>query len=485
MITAVLLAALSQQLPEGLPHPSHPMRTDVVREMSSGFEIGWDDQFPLWVVLSPDRMTTDGDPVADRREFALSEGQRMGLSNAEAAAWYDAEATAQVDLRFRISSKGGEILAGSERVAVGRMVDVSDWTAQSVVLDLDVEIASAAAIADPVIGYRFNGSSLAVRLQPVPGVGWIAECALVDTTALNGGRIETANVDIGEISRLTSKLTETEFSVLLIPGQTSKAQFPGPDGAPVEIELEALGAVPSVAMAFGQGSWIDAGVLIADPRAWDRFFDRVVDGTSSFGDSSGAMVVTGAGHEERAALFAEEMVAAAAPVNLQIRWILEQDGSVLASDSARVGTPLGRPVRFASGELTRVLEDWDVEVALGSRIPDPVFRDIFSGTRCVATARQHGAGYEVDLDLVFNALSLQDPHAIHLAAAAPARSPSEGEMPAAPAQRVQVDGISIATTAFRGSYRLDADGKLTLERSAEKLLGLGARIRVEIQVVGN
>ena len=472
MIPFLLCAIpLLQELPAGLPHPTLPAASALAED-----GLSYDDPGMLWVTLSPPWLLRELATPALRAEAARPAARRMGMDEARVSDWLQDREAEQVDLRYRLSSAGEVLLEGRERVLPGMPAAMGDWFAHAVVLDVDVEIASSAAIADPVAGFQWGGYSL-----PVAGLGWVAECALTQSQLMPAVELPTGYADIRGLARLSAQIGEVGFATLLLPGAPALLKLPGATGAELELQLQADAAPPRGVMPFGQGSWIEGGAAAGDESGWERLRGRWSEAEALVADPYGFVLVEGLGHEERAAAVLEELQAAVAPLDLRLTWTVEREGKTVATGRVELPTLAGRELRFASGTLTRVLADWQVEVALDSRIADPVLVDILSGVRGALTVERLRAGMVVDLDLEFTALELGEQPGLLLGAARPAREGPEAVGRGMPEQRVKIDAVQVGHSSFRGRHALDGDGRVVLERSASAVYGPGAVLQVVVE----
>jgi len=475
-----MLPLLTQQLPDGIPQPTLPSLFELDPWAA---EEGWiSGERPLWLALAPPWLDRPLATAEQRQELAAAAAARSGMDEARLVDFLEARSMEQVNLHYRLTGDGALLLEGRDRLLPGTPTAFADVWARAVTLDMDVEIASSAAIADPVTGLQWGGRSLTVRLLPVPGRGWVAECALTDAVPEPPRELATGYADIRGLERLEATVGEAGFATLLLPGVPTLVRFPGAGGRMLELELRADAPVPPGVLAFGRGSWLEAGAAAADEHGWERLVRRWLGEEVASGTRQGFLLVEGDGHEARAAALLDGLQQATRPVALRMTWTIERAGAPVDGGVVELSAVAGRALRFASGRVTRVLSDWDVEVALDSRIADPVLRDLLSGVRGSVRPLPVRAGMLLDVDLEFSSLEMGEPRNLLLSAA---RAPSEnadGSMTAgSPEQRVLVDSFDRRVAGFRGRYSVDAEGRVVLERAVPAGWGEGAVLRVVLE----
>ncbi len=473
-----------QDLPAGSPHPTHVISDYQMREVAE--EGSWNQGPPVWQALSP-RWTSDEamlllDPE-DEAVLQVYVGSRNHWSERDLARWSEYARTAPVPLRFALkdAETGELILAGSHQVQPGQPAAIRDLLTRSVVMGLDVEIACDSAIADPIDGSQFAGSSIAVELLPVPGMGYQAELAVVDSGIGPNETIDTGYSAIQGFDRLRQVVAESGWRSLLVPGHATSFLLPGEGHRSLVLELECGGPVPPASLAAGDAVAVClAPTLAEDPELWERLQNSLELVGDTWAASSGYLAFSGGAVEDQLEEVRGAIAEHCRPVRLSLRasvqnaegstQLLEIGGEVLQSS----------PVRFASGDLSMALTDWDVEVAQASRIADPTFETFFDGILGSVTTLPGGA---VDLDLELTKVQPGEPITLTLSRETSPGDHGDGMTSGKPADVVAIERPEIARLGVDGRFQLDADGKLVIERMAPGFLGSRGVLRLEIAVV--
>lgn len=480
MLPTLLIAFLPvpQALPEGLPHPDHVVYAHVQDE---------DGELPeapagrLWQALRP-RWADPNAAVllaaADHHELATFVTSRNRWQPRGMETWLELTRPAPVPLRFQLrDAASGEVLAeGRRELEPGRPGAFRELRRRLVILDFDVEIAQAAAIADPVMGDQYAGSSVALELLPVPGQGYQAEIAFVESGFGPREAIDTGYEAIQGADRLHGTLAEAGLTTLLQPGRSARILLPGA-GRPLELILELGGAMPPASFGAGEGILCCAApTLAAVPELWAGLLAELEQRDDTWFTGSGYLAFAGEAAIDQVEAVGRACAEQARRAQLSLRVAVVgggQAGELLRLESEVL---LDQPLRFARGGLARALTDWDVEVAQNSRIADPRFRTFFDGIQGELVPAGDGA---VDLDLRLTRVAHGDPAFVTISRALPG---FEGTGGALPADLVAIERPEEAALAVTGSFRCDARGALRLERRALSYLGAGALLVVEIQV---
>ncbi|MBC8328873.1 MAG: hypothetical protein H8E31_09020 [Planctomycetes bacterium] len=476
--------SLPQDLPAGSPHPTHVVNSRSLQEAAAdGF---WSTERPVWQALAPRWAFDEAVRLLDRddAEVLLAfVASRNHWSERDLARWAKYAEAPPVALRFSLKDAhtGELLLAGSHQVQPGVPTAIRDLVLRSVVMGLDVEIACDSAIADPVAGSQFAGASIAVELLPVPGLGYQAEVAVVDSGFGAEDAIQTGYSAIQGFDRLRQDLAETGWRSLLVPGHATSFRLPGVGRRALVLELECGGPVPPESLSAGDTVAVCmAPSLAEDPETWNRLQTSLELIGDTWAASSGYLAFSGGAVEDQIAEVRDALAQGCRPIRLAMRVTVENaDGAVELLDLGGHFL-LGAPFRFASGELALALTDWDVEVAQASRIADPRFETLFDGVRGSIEAQPNGG---VRLDLELTRVSHGQPMTLTLSRESPSGDHGDGRTGGQPADVVAVERPEVARLGVDGDFRLDAGGKLVIERQAPGFLGSRGRLRVEIEVV--
>ncbi len=486
MILAILSLCLApasplqeglQELPPGIPQPTLFQRGDS----------------RPWVSLRPFRDWTEGDDLprsaeddlpADRVEVGLRElgaflAVRNDWNDRSVRAWKRASRPRSVPFRFELRAPDGEqvLLSAREVIPLLQPVAFRDLRKRSVIRDFDVEIAQRSSIADPIQDTQYAGLSLAVELIPLPGVGYRAEFAVVDTAFLPLSPIDTHYDAIQGADRLPEALTESGFTTLLQVGKERHFSLPGRQGN-YELVVACGGEPVVVSIPAGEGIQTCFAPSLAVSEDWEAFvheLQRHGDTSSfgvgylAFGDEHASEQVERVLERVRARAHARELNATLVEVGKEgERRLVDFRGALM----------VGRPLRLAQGRTAQALMDWGVEVACDARIADPDFTSLFDGVRGSFRLDEEGA---LDVDLELSGVDFSASRLLTLSADIPGGESADGPTPAMPADRVAVDLPEVRRTSLRGRYWIGSDGKLVVERDAAGFLGPGGKLRLEVQ----
>ncbi len=472
-----------QDLPPGSPHPTHVVDSHHLMEYLDGGH--WPSEWPVWQSLQP--RWFDEEPMTlladeDQEALAAFVGSRNHWSDKELQKWVEFSKQAPVPISFSLRDRqnGEVLLAGSHQVHLGRPIAIRDLVQRQVVRDLDVEIAQASAIADPVIGAQFAGRSLALELLPVPGHGFRAELSVVDSAFGDQEYLETGYAAIKGFDRLRQDLAEAGWRSLLVPGAPTVFRLPGRDGRSLELQLSCGGAVPEQTLAAGDAVAVcTVPTLAEDPAEWAEMANSLELLGDTWAASSGYLALSGGFVEDQIAAVRTALDRGTQRYALELaayvshpegeRQILELGGEVLG----------GHPVRFARGDLAKVLTDWDVEVAQSSRIADPQFDTLFDGVSGSLLAGPDGA---VELAFKMSRVDHGQPITLTLSRTLPAGTHGGGTVNAQPADVVAVERPEVARLGVEGRFLPDQDGRIRIERHASAFLGSNGVLRLEIQL---
>ncbi|KAA3608291.1 MAG: hypothetical protein DWQ01_14680 [Planctomycetota bacterium] len=490
---AFLFAAFlaPQSLPDKLPIPSHPVSQRVLeewREMANEQELekekGWDweaEQF--WVAVRPHWLTERTQPLspAGREMMASSVGlEANGWPENLAEAWLRQTGLEPVPIRFQLEGPDGVMLAGSESLLPGRPVAIRDLYRRAGVLDLNAEIAQQATIADPIMGFRYGGTSLVLELLPVPGRGWQAEIVVVDSRLGEEEVIATGYPALGGLERMPVETRESGWWTLLEPGENHQWALPG--GRRLQLSV-AAGAHPPAVQDLGPGARYVAVPALSQREDWTQKLAH----WSNLGmlwSFDGGYLAFPAAEEE---LLAEAILKTSAANSQfrQVRLSLRFEGDGISRELLFLDGPMmqGRPWRFAHGDLALALTDWDVEVACTARIADPEIQELFQGVAGQFSLVQGEEGQDpaVAVDLYLHQVALGQPAKLNLSDEQAPFSGHEGESPGMPAIQVLVERPEIREFSIQGLYR-PIDGQIAVERYLSGLFGKAGRLLLEIEV---
>lgn len=478
-ICAFLSPAAFAQEP-ALPHPSLPVRD---REGEAFLDDGVTG-YGRWIALQPGWLERGTDSSNSSRLSLLSRvAAAEGVSDENRKTWSDATAPQPVVLNYRILSDGKEVLAGRESVPLGKAVALSDCRYLSEILDFNVEIASGSGILDPVVGHQYRGTSLALELLPIPGMGWQTEIALVHSTTAPGIPLDDGYAQMDGKMRLIEHIAECGMTTAVQPNQVIQLELADLGPGKVILEFNIESAAPAGSMVLGRDLAMVAVPTLARLDSWSDYLGQWEESSNLWSNSEGFVIFEGENALTAANAAAAAANAQAQPFSLALS-VQTIDNGVEGEVSTLSWNGLqNQSITFAQGTVRDALTDWDVEVASVSRVADPYFENLFSGAQGQFTGRRRADGkIEVDLNIKFSVVDLMASRQIRLAAATSGEVGYDGKVPASPAQDLVIETPEVGELNFQGTYVADENGRIVLMRSSTSLLGEATRLRLVLNV---
>ncbi|MCP4094095.1 MAG: hypothetical protein GY747_11665 [Planctomycetes bacterium] len=463
-----------------LPHPSLPVRDNegevYLNDNVSGYG--------RWIALNPGWIERGTDTAAGSRLSLLSRvAAAEGVGEETQQTWASATAPTPVVLNYRILASGKEVLAGRESAPLGKAIALSDSRRLSEILDFNVEIASGAGILDPVVGHQHRGTSLALELQPIPGMGWQAEFALVHSTTAPGVPLQDGYAQMDGKMRLIEHIAECGLTTVVKPNKVMQVELANLGPGKVVMEFSIESAPPAGVMVLAEDLAMVAVPTLASTPSWSNYLNTWEDDSNLWSNSEGFVIFQGDNALTTANVAAAAAIAQAKPFGLALTVQTIEDG--VEGDVSQLSWQglQNHPIIFAQGTVRDALTDWDVEVASVSRVADPYFENLFSGAQGEFTGRRRADGkIEVDLDIEFSVVDLLESRQIRLAAATSGEVGYDGKVPASPAQDLAIETPEVAELKFQGTYLADEKGRIVLIRSATSLLGEATRLRLVLNM---
>ncbi len=482
-LSAVLAPQLQEQsaeIPAGIPHPTLPQTLHRWEDFAIG-DIGTDD-LSLWHRMDPGELLA-GTMDTSYRQARLKRAETLaGLndwSEQELLDWIAMTAPLPVQIEFSVvqvdgkegNGMDGVLASGSQPLYPGVATSLGQQSAQPVVSELDVEIASGSSIADPEMKWMFEGVSLAVAAVPVGQSQWWVELALTISQSEGGDVIDTGNQGITGKGREKARVLEFSGPILTTAGQAAVVRLPGfSTGSHVEVRLQLDGKAQPTVFPAGGYLAVDLPTMPLDPGLGALLRNS----SENFVWSSPAgMLILDA---DSGTMIAEELAATAADV-------VGAKLAVTVSSRKGANAPfltlpgvVGRDYTFAAGQAYDVLTDWDVEVASESRIPAPRFHRVFEGVSGLIRATSASGGLDgTELDIEFSQISMGESTALKLG----------GEkLPVNDANRRMGPVHVLVERPIRTVSLFQWNGALTevgITKSMPKDLGWGNQLRLEFK----
>jgi len=446
-----------------------------------------------------------------------------------------------VDLEVQFDSPGASpsvILAGRGPAPPGEAVVFADVKDRLYVSDYDVEIAQAASIADPIVLRQRTGASVTARVSPLPG-GEAVLVELVARTATPRAEepIHPHHAGFGAIDRAAVAIGEAGLTFRLEPGKPVEHSWTGPGGKPLRLRVTARWSAPIPEPGPHAFLWspVLGGSVVGFFNAWlaeppdetedlpaavelDLRTEALLGAWAPAAQErctvlgGGIVLVEGGDDKPPAGPVRDEILGAldaeVRPARMEVVVADVPAGTEVARDGrlpegskeiARVSGSilLGVPACFNAGVERRYLKDWDVEVAQGSRIPDPIVSTVEEGQFLDLQVRADADGRpglaELRLDLVrlegieTDTLILDVPLPTGVIVAEPAKGSGSGAgetsvSPSLPQDSVAVERPTVRRLRIAGTVTLGPDGIAVFRRSSQGFLGDGREAVVILRV---
>jgi len=397
-----------------------------------------------------------------------------------------------------------------------------------------------AQIPDPILAVLRSGTHVAARVLPLPS-GDEAVVASPQTAE----PMHPAYSEMADIDRAVVDVERAALTLRAKSGEPTTTEWTGRDGRALRVTINARFAptrpdsgtaaifwspvvgghlpvwshVPETLVPAKAEETDDRPLLGREGARWllsESGPQRAAEASGAevalWDQATGVLVFGGAG----AGAARDALVAAIDADNRSVAVALDvwdaprgaqapSDGSTPqgAKEIARVQAPMRLDFNgvFVAAEARSYLQDWDVEVAQSSAIPDPVVSVLFAGSFANVRVRRgpNGAPAFVDLDLVTSRLVGMETQTIPVLVPTPVPSGPDVQVHLAGGKSGTATPPSSATaTWFRASYSvekpsmresriavtlpLDADGRATMRRTLPGFLGAGREIVVVVRV---
>lgn len=429
------------------------------------------------------------------------------------------------------------VYSGTESLVSGGVQVVREFQERNRVIELDVEIAMASSIVDPVVETVFEGAGLAlaidsqgdggcrlewvlrhldleprepISLQPSPmgdaernglrfleagGVATVESGEPLEVT-LSGGGDSTWTLRLeADTSAVRTRTRAGSVEVLFVPTLFDDAtglRHPGfvPLSPHYDMDLRDMRKPEYGVLQELVGRRVDRGMIDSSQleSGWAGL---------AYEDESGLLLLDGSD----AAPLADALVEVVAREASSHRVMLDvhYSGAAGSEDGvARFHTDVvaNKPVAFGIGGAREYLTDWDVEVAQASRIPDPVLSFVDEGIRGDLRVLSNEAGepWALALDLEFARIHGHETSRLELGpalhggtmASTSNNSTTILEAPRMAAPVVPIETVERSEQRVHGLFPLKRNGASwaidPISRGARRMLGAGGELRIEARV---
>ena len=419
--------------------------------------LGRDGRF--WWVISPtwleaeasyDSYFNDNLSAAQKSIESVVEimAPNAGWAPADQGAFLQKHAVRTVPVDFRLQNSAGlDLFAGELRPAPLQSAEASTGAWRNMICSFSVQIAQGASISHPQIAYQRNGVSVSIALKPVPGTGWLAEIIWTGGEPLSMGDIQTGDANTVSKPRIASQVHEMQTWALLEPQKTTSCRLNN-----FTLFLTPSAAAPPPLAVQDDKVAVCVPTLIGTSE-WAALFG--MDGPMPWSADGGWVAFL----EGEARAQAQSLVASANQ-KAQCKNALVRVLRVDAGQETEIfhwAGPIhpGHATRFAEGSSFDALTAWDVEVASGSRIPEPIFTNQFSGVTGSVSTRQEYGQWGLDIDLLLQESQLAGTRSVHFAAEQGRHSGHDGDAAPLPEQKGLLENVVIQGSSFTGFYALE------------------------------
>lgn len=417
------------------------------------------------------------------------------------------------------------LVAGTATFTNGCTQVIGDVERRSFLQDMDVEIAQAAATANPIIGELRYGTSVALRARPMPFSDHAVVELVVRTAAPAAGEPIQAHESIGPIERMSTRVDEAGLAFRLPRDEPTTHEWTATDGTELRLTCTAsweprpapAAADPRIvatslfgAPVLGFRSVDSAGQEDepGDATSVTELVERLrsVAGRDAVplfeaGDwnGGGVLLLSGSGGERFQRLLEEHLARALRPAHVAVEILDVPAGAGIGAagalpDGARVIGQLSGPVLVglpscvaSAHEQSHVL-DWEAEVAQAARIPDPKIRVVedgwFATMELVADSGGRVTGLALDLEVDVLEELRELATSINAAMTALSAVTDDDRPPTMwlPRDVLQIELPVERAIGIDATIALDAEGRGVMRRSASSLFGPGRELVVRCTV---
>lgn len=456
--------------------------------------------------------------LGERVQLRSPSPEQLQVAIASLRRGLPARITFSVKLERTAGGKTVTLLSGSETFANGETLAIGDVQLESLVTDIEVEIAQASASGNPVSLTVSHGASAQLRVRQLPGSNAVIVEMVSRVAAPFAAPPIPASKVMGSFDRVATRFDEAGLVFRMHRGEQSEHEWTANDGSrlrlscqvnwpqsadvtPASVLCTPLLHAPVIgfrSIKAGEPDELQEMIPVATFAA--NQLSRGDDGARATahmigGKSANPVLVMSdkAGRQEVARLFqsvdamlqsttivleafdvplgAEFGAAGAAPAGAKKLMQLSGQGIV------------GLPSCFASGRERSVLHDWDVEIAQSARIADPkvqMFEDgWFATVKMLPPLANKARRVELalDIDQFVELRKLVVPISAAMVAA------TKDEKTMLQAEAVPVEQVVMRTLRIGKTVVLDESGGAVLRRAAPSLLGAERELVVRLRAM--
>lgn len=470
----------------------------------------------LSLLPTPYRQPLDFVRLGERVQLRTPAPEQLEAALTTIRGGMPARITCSLKIDRIVAGKELPILSGTEAFSNGETLTLGDVQVDSLVTDLEVEIAQAAPMGNPVSLEITRGASAQLRVRRLPG----RDDAIVEIVSRVAAPFAAPPIPAGKVTgsfdRVATSFEEAGLVFRAARGEESQHEWTASDGSVLRLSCQ----VNWPQVAKDSASVLSTPLLHApvlgfrsakryEPSEYreampvaDFVLETVQAGDDGrdasvrlIGGKSGSRLLVMKDKDARGEVkrMFDQVSAMLQPTSVALEVFDVPNGTeVSATGAAPAGAKtlvqlhgpgiVGLPSCFASGHERSVVHDWDVEVAQGARIADPKVRmneDGWFATLKVQPAiagRSRRVEVALDIDRFVDLRKLVVPISAKMIAA------TESSTTMMPADTVAVEQVVMRKVHLGKTLNLDAAGNAMLRQAAPSLLGAGRELVVRLRV---
>ncbi|MFK7741559.1 MAG: hypothetical protein AB8H80_14670 [Planctomycetota bacterium] len=425
------------------------------------------------------------------------------------------QARCRVKLERIMDGETTVLLSGTENFVNGETLVLGEVERASLVTDVDVEIAQASSMGNPVVTDVTYGASAALRVRPVRGSDDALVEVVVRTTSPFRGQPLPPTLSIGRFDRLAHEIDEAGF-VFRVGGVDDKVQeWTADDGSLLRLScgVDLAGAANETSNVI-MSPLMQAPVVGFRSSRYGELEDLqevlpvaklVAARVQAAGDGGmGSLRPIGDIGAEGSLLYAkgdaardaaqrifrrvDEMLQSVAielevlsvPVGSDVAWQRDLPAGAKILHRMSVYGVMGLPVCCSSGHERTFLRDWNCEVAQAARIADPVTGLCEDGWFVTAKPMADSSGALTKLDLALEIVDFVGLEALELPIASRKHASTADNEVVLEREVVAVERARTRSLEIYSGLTLDDQGCAVVRRSARRLLGDGRELVVRL-----
>jgi len=470
----------------------------------------------LGALPTPYRGPLDFVQLGERVQLRSPAPEQLEAALATIRSGMPARITCSLKIERVSNGKAVPLLSGTEAFSNGETLTVGDVQLDSLVTDLEVEIAQAAATGNPVTREVSRGASAQLRVRQIPG----HDAAVVEIVSRVAAPFAAPPIPAGKVTgsfdRVATSFEEAGLVFRVVRGEQSQHEWTASDGSVLRLSCQ----VNWPQAAKGNTSVVSSPLLHApvlgfrsakayEPSEYreampvgDFVLETLQPGDDGrdaairlIGEKSGSrlLVMKDKNAQGEVQRMFDQVSAMLKPTSIVLEVFdvphgTEVPATLAAPAGARTLVQLhgpgivGLPSCFASGHERSVVHDWDVEVAQGARIADPKVRMNEDGWFATLKVQPTIAGKARRVELALDIDKFVDLRKLVVPISAKMIAATASSTTMMPAETVAVEQVVMRKVHLGKTLTLDAAGNGMLRQAAPSLLGAGRELVVRLRV---